>query len=184
MEALIVVDVQNEFSPRGRRPVPNYSDALQRVIELAVEARAENRPIAWIQHHNRPEESPAFMPGSWGAELAVGLGPKDGFGPEKLFQKDVFGAFTGTDLESWLRAVGATELLVAGFYTHMCVSTTAREALVRGFRVIIDPEATGARALNDDTLGKQTADEVRRTALLHLQNMGVAITKHKEEAVY
>src|SRR5512132_543572 len=158
MEALIVVDVQNEFSPRGRRPVPNYSDALQRVIQLALEARAENRPIAWIQHHNRPEESPAFIPGSWGAELSVGLGPKHGFGPEKLFQKDVFGAFTGTDLESWLREAGATDVLIAGFYTHMCVSTTAREALVRGFRVIIDPEATGARALNDDMLGKQTAD--------------------------
>lgn len=183
MEALLVVDVQNEFSPRGRRPVPNYSDALQRIVALAVEARADKRPIAWIQHHNRPEESPAFTPGTWGAELSSGLGPKEGFGPEKLFQKDVYGAFTGTDLESWLRNVKATELMIAGFYTHMCVSTTAREALVRGFRVIIDPAATGARALKDDALGKQTADDVRRAALLHLQNMGVAICKRREQAV-
>ena len=38
-----------------------------------------------------------------------------------------------------------------------------------------DPNATGARDLEDETLGRQTADEVRRSALLHLKNMGVAV---------
>jgi hypothetical protein len=51
-------------------------------------------------------------------------------------------------------------------------STSAREALVRGFEVHIDPEATGARDLHDDVLGSQSADEVRRSSLLQLLNMG------------
>ena len=62
-----------------------------------------------------------------------------------------------------------------GFYAHMCLSTSAREALIRGFEVFVDPNATGARDLEDETLGRQTADEVRRSALLHLKNMGVAV---------
>jgi len=35
MKALIVVDVQNELSPRGRRPVPNHAAALAAIRERA-----------------------------------------------------------------------------------------------------------------------------------------------------
>lgn len=175
MQALLVVDAQNEFSPRGQRAVPNHAEALARIRLQVERARREHRPIAWIQHHNRPDESPAFVPGSWGADLSPGLGPRSGAGPERLFQKEVFGAFTGSGLEEWLRSLGADAVLVVGFYAHMCVSTTSREALVRGFEVAIDPEATGSRELEDVVLGSLSAGEVRRTALLHLAHMGVTL---------
>lgn len=175
MQALLVVDAQNEFSAEGRRAVPNHADALNKIHAHVQQARREGRPIAFVQHHNRPNESPAFIPGSWGAELSPGLGPQSGFGPEKLFQKDVFGAFTGTDLEAWLRPLGVDTVLIVGFYAHMCLSTSSREALVRGFDVVVDPEATGSRDIEDEVLGMQTADEVRRSALLHLTHMGVTL---------
>jgi nicotinamidase-related amidase len=173
MKALLVVDVQNEFSPSGLRQVPNHALALEHIWFRIHEARRLWQPVAWIQHYNKPTESRAFVPGTWGAELTPGLGPRAGFGPEKLFEKDVFGAFTGTGLEEWLHSVGADSVLLVGFYTHMCISTSAREALVRGFEVAVDPNATGTRDLDDDILGRQTADAVRRSALLHLKNMGV-----------
>jgi nicotinamidase-related amidase len=176
VKALLVVDAQNEFSAKGLRAVPNHEAALRRIVERVEEARRERRPIAWVQHFNKPEESPAFVPGTWGAELSPGLGPQPSFGPERLFQKNVFGAFSGTELQGWLGEVGANEVLIVGFYAHMCVSTSAREALVRGFEVEVDGLATGARDLEDDLLGRQTADEVRRTALLHLSNMGVTVS--------
>jgi nicotinamidase-related amidase len=180
MQALIVVDAQNEFSAEGLRAVPNHSEALDRIRIRVQQAREERRPIAWVRHYNKPNESRAFVPGTWGSELSPGLGPESGFGPEQLFEKDVYGAFTGTRLEGWLHSVGASRLLLVGFYTHMCLSTSAREALIRGFDVEIDPHATGARDLEDETLGRLTADEVRRSALLHLVNMGATIaTKQK-----
>lgn len=175
MQALIIIDAQNEFSPAGQRPVPNHASALEAIRQRVRDARQAGVPIAWVQHHNRPDESPAFVPGSWGARLSEGLGPEPGSGSERLFVKDVFGAFTGTGLEEWLRERGVTSLLLAGFYTHMCVSTSAREALVRGFAVSIDPDATGARDLEAPALGRLTHDEVRRSALLHLVNMGVTL---------
>jgi hypothetical protein len=64
----------------------------------------------------------------------------------------------------------------------MCLSTTAREALIRGFDVSVDPDATGARDLEDAVLGRQTADEVRRSTLLHLTNMGVTIARGESVA--
>lgn len=180
MQALVVVDAQNEFSAKGLRAVPNHSQALERIRMRVEEARREKRAIAWVRHYNKPGESRAFVPGTWGSELSPGLGPVTGFGPEELFSKDVYGAFAGTDLEHWLHAVGAKGVLIVGFYTHMCVSTSSREALVRGFEVEIDPLATGARDLDNEVLGRQTADEVRRSALLHLANMGATIRGPEE----
>jgi nicotinamidase-related amidase len=177
MQALLVVDAQNEFSAVGLRPVPNHAKALRCIHSRVADARQNGRPIAWVRHYNKPNESRAFVPGSWGAEFSTGLGPYPGLRSEKLFEKDVYGAFTGTNLEQWLRDIGASRLLLVGFYTHMCVSTSAREALVRGFDVAIDPDGTGACDLDHELLGQQSAEEVRRSALLQLTNMGVAIER-------
>jgi nicotinamidase-related amidase len=145
MQALIVVDAQNEFSATGLRPVPNHAGALEHIRFRIQQARQLRQPIAWIIHYNKPTESRAFVPGTWGAQPSPGLGPELGFGPEKRFEKDVYGAFSGTGLEEWLRSLGAQSVLLVGFYTHMCLSTSAREALVRGFDVAVDPAGSGGR---------------------------------------
>ncbi|MEJ7682524.1 MAG: hypothetical protein WKG06_32655 [Segetibacter sp.] len=41
MYALIVIDAQNEFSKDGKRPVPNFSNAVKRISERAHQARKE-----------------------------------------------------------------------------------------------------------------------------------------------
>jgi nicotinamidase-related amidase len=176
MDALIVVDAQNEFTAGGHRPVPNHRVAFDAIYQRVEEARAAGWPIAWVRHHNLPHEWPAFQPGSWGAELGDGLAPNPGR-DEILFEKNVFGAFTGTGLEPWLRERKITRVVLVGFYVHMCVSTTAREALVRGFEVAIDPDGTGGTDLRHPLLGSLTAEEVRRTALLQLNHMGVTIDR-------
>lgn len=176
MQTLIVVDAQNEFSAQGQRPVPNHAQALEAIRRRVEAARREGRPIAWVRHHNRPDESPAFVPGAWGAEFSPGLGPLPGRGEEAEFVKDVFGAFTGTSIGPWLEGLGCDDVLIVGFFAHMCVSTTAREALMRGLRVAVDPAGTGGFPIRHELLGEQTATEVHRTALLHLSHLGVAIT--------
>src|SRR5215831_8472237 len=111
MQALMVVDAQNEFSPQGHRPVPNHAEALEVIQRRVAEARSEGRPIAWVRHHNRPDEFPAFAPGSWGAEFSPGLGPLPGRGDEAEFVKNVYGAFAGTDIGPWLEARGVKNVL-------------------------------------------------------------------------
>jgi nicotinamidase-related amidase len=181
MDALIVVDAQNEFTAAGQRPVPNHRAAFAVIRQRVAEARAAGMPIAWIRHHNLPHEGPAFQPGSWGAQLAEGLAI-DPTRDEQLFEKEVYGAFTGTGLEPWLRQRKVTRVLLVGFYVHMCLSTSAREALVRGFAVRIDPDATGGTELRDPLLGTQSAEEVQRTALLQLTHMGVTLSRAPEVA--
>lgn len=181
MQTLIVVDAQNEFSSQGNRPVPNHAQALEAILRRVEDARREGRPIAWVRHHNKPNEvtpglRPAFIPDTWGAEFSPGLGPLAGRDKEAEFVKDVFGAFTGTDIGSWLDRLGSDDVLIVGFFAHMCVSTTAREALMRGLRVAVDPDGTGGCPWRHELLGEQSAEEVHRTALLQLNHLGARIT--------
>ena len=174
MHTLVVVDAQNEFSPQGLRPASGHAEALAAIARRVEDARGEGRPIAWIRHHNRPDEPPGFRPGTWGAEYSPGLGPahRDA---EREFIKDVYGAFTGTDLHGWLGDLGSDAVLLVGFYAHMCVSTTAREGLMRDLAVAVDPAGVASHDLDHAHLGPLTADEVRRSALLHLADMGAQI---------
>jgi nicotinamidase-related amidase len=174
MEALVVLDVQNEFSPQGGRPVPNHGVALDVIRMHIASARHEGRPIVFVRHHNKPMEDPVFQPGTWGAEFSPGIGPVDR-PQEAEFIKDVFGAFTGTDLAGWLGRVGADAVLLVGFFAHMCVSTTAREGVMLGLTVAVDRDGTGGYPLEHELLGTQSADEVARTALLQLSQMGVKV---------
>ena len=175
MQALIIIDAQNEFSASGQRPVPNHADIIAVIGRRVEEARRKEYPIVWIQHFNKPTESPAFVPGTWGAELVDGFGPKPGAGEEVIFQKSVYGAFTGTDIGQWLKDRKIGVVWIAGFYTHGCVSTTTREAIMADLAVYIDPACTGTCDMDHPILGYQPAAEVRRSALLQLANMGANI---------
>jgi len=84
----------------------------------------------------------------------------------------------------WLRSLGVTEILIVGFYAHALVSSVARDALFRGFAVSVDPDAIAGRAIEHPTLGSQTADDVRLSALLHLTSLGVTIATLPEKAIY
>jgi len=89
MQTLLVIDAQNEFSAHGLRPVPNHTEALHAIRWRVAQARQEGRPIVWVRHHNRPDESRAFVPGSWGAAFSPGLGPLPERRAEVDFVKDV-----------------------------------------------------------------------------------------------
>jgi len=175
MKALVIIDVQNEFSPTGKRPVPQFTKYLGNIHSRVSVARQKEIPIAWVKHYNLPHESAAFIPGEWGSEFAGEMGPLAGSEKEVLFEKNVYGAFTGSAIGSWLQSIGADSILIMGFYTHGCVSTTAREAIMAGLNVYLDPETTGTCAIHNDLLGEISADDSKRAALLQLYNMGAKI---------
>ena len=176
MLALMVIDVQNEFSENGRATAHDHAGTLDVIRQRVEEARTQAWPIAWIRHYNRPDEPERFIPGTWGAGLSPDLGPVAGTN-EREFTKDVYGAFTGSNVGSWLRERGVDGVVLAGFFTHMCVSTTAREALMNGFKVAVDPDATSAHDLEHPLLGQLPASDVKRSALLQLADMGVVIAR-------
>jgi nicotinamidase-related amidase len=83
-----------------------------------------------------------LIDGDPGADLAAGLEP---LGRAWVLRKEHYSAFRRTRLESWLRSRGVTDLVLAGVMTHICVDTTARDAFMRGFNVVVVYDACASK---------------------------------------
>ena len=56
-------------------------------------------------------------------------------------------SFVRTDLDEVLKTANSSNLLLAGFMTHMCVNSTARGAFNLGYSPTVVAAATATRAL-------------------------------------
>ena len=77
------------------------------------------------------------MAGSAGARWTDTL-PLDGI---PYFPKWAGSAFVNPAFDAWLRANGVTTLRLTGLMARACITATAKDALRRGYRVEILPEA-------------------------------------------
>lgn len=138
---LLLIDVQKGVDvlthwggPSGRR---NNADAEASMGKLLAEWRQRGLPVFFTQHDSREAASPLKLSEPGGA-WKDGLAPRNG---EPVVTKDVNSGFLGTNLEIILRRSGVARLVVAGFFTNMCVETTVRMAGNLGFDTYLVPEA-------------------------------------------
>lgn len=163
--ALLVIDVQNEYFT-GALPITHPAGHLERIL-AAMDAAAGRVPTVVVQHHFPDPEKPFFQKGSptWELHPEVASRPHD-----HLIEKTLPGSFTGTDLEEWLRERDVDTVTIAGYMTHMCCDTTARQAVHRGVTVEFLSDATGTLPLSNSA-GEVTAEELHRSILCAQQMM-------------
>jgi nicotinamidase-related amidase len=151
--ALLIIDAQqgiNEVThwggPTGRR---NNPDAEPRIRDLLTRWRERAYPVVFTRHDSREEHSPLKISLPSGAFIP-GLEPQPG---ELIIVKDVNGGFIGTNLEIQLRRLHIERLVVAGFFTNMCVETTVRQSGNLGYDtyLVMDACATCNRIGPDGT---------------------------------
>ncbi len=163
--ALLVIDVQNEYFT-GALPITHPAGHLEQIIK-AMDAASGRVPVVVVQHHFSDPDKPFFQKETAGWELhpEVASRPHD-----LLVEKTLPGSFTGTNLEAWLREQNIDTVTIAGYMTHMCCDTTARQAVHRGFTVEFLSDATGTLALSNSA-GEVTAEELHRSILCAQQMM-------------
>lgn len=152
-DALVVVDVQNDFCPGGKLAVPGGDQVVPVINRLLPRFR---HVLATQDFHPAGHASFAEQSGPWpehcvqgtvGAELHPDL---DRSGLQEVVRKgadmttDAYSGFLGTDLAGRLRRRGVRRVFLAGLATDYCVKNTALDALQEGFETVVLADACRA----------------------------------------
>jgi nicotinamidase/pyrazinamidase len=161
-DALVVVDLQNDFCPDGALAVRD-GHAIVPVVNRYLDRFAQAGAPVFLSRDWHPEVTGHFQAygGVWpphcvqkthGAAFHAGLTPpagavvvSKGMDPEQ----DAYSAFQAEDpsgrrLPAILAERGVRRLYVGGLATDYCVRATALDALRDGFEVVVLTDAIGA----------------------------------------
>ncbi|MCY4394928.1 MAG: cysteine hydrolase [Rhodospirillaceae bacterium] len=172
--ALVVVDMQTAFLKPGLpSEVPMARDIVPNINRLAAAFRAAGGTVVWVYTTFDDDifaEWSSFLGGTVSPELAQrivgqlrdgaeghalwpGMDVEDG---DMRAVKRRFSAFIhgSSDIEDRLRARGVDTLAVTGTLTNVCCESTARDAMMRNFNVIMvsDGNATYTDAIHNASL--------------------------------
>lgn len=162
---VVMIDAQEEYV-RGVLKLPGVGPALEQGAALLARARAAGRPILHVQHRGKSGGG-VFDPENGTFDIAEAVAVADG---EIRVEKSLPNAFAGTDLDAQLKALDAKTLIVAGFMTHMCVSSTVRAALDLGYGCTVVGNACATRDLPDGQGGVVSHTELHRAELAALSD--------------
>ena len=170
-DALLVVDVQQDFLPGGALAVPSGDEVVPVLAACIEKFKRCNLPITASRDWHSPDHCsfrafggqwpPHCVAGSAGAELDPALHlPTDAKIVDKgqSADRDAYSAFEGTELHAWLRDQGVRRLFIGGLATDYCVQHSARDALRHGYVVILLEDAM--RAI-DPVAGERIVEELR-----------------------
>ena len=163
--ALIPIDVQQAFADPPWS-LPGLDAAEANGLALLAAWREAGQPLLHVRHDSVQPGS-RLSPGQPGHAFRPGFAPRAG---EPLVGKSVNAAFIGTDLDLRLRRLGLTRLVLFGFTTDMCVSTTARVAANLGYQVTVVADACTTFAQPDADGTLLPAELIHRTHLATLRS--------------
>ena len=164
--ALLVVDMQNGFVDEAfGGAVPEARSIIPNINRLAGALRAAGGRVVWIQNSASAEDVAGwgavcdnFMSapmreglieslteGAPGFELHPDLEVVPG---DRRVVKNRFSAFIqdSSDIEAQLRDDGIDTVLITGTVTNVCCESTARDAAMRNFKVVMVADGNAARS--------------------------------------
>ena len=186
LDALIVVDVQNDFCPGGSLGVTG-GDAVARKMGATARTFAERggKVFATQDWHPAGHLSFASQGGQWpdhcvqdshGAEFHAELGLPEGTRVIKKgasLDKDAYSGFIDSDLDAQLKAGSVNRVYVGGLATDYCVVNTVVDALANGYETYVLADAVAA-------VNVEPGDGDRA---LHLMELNGAVLTTTEEVL-
>ncbi|MGH9304635.1 MAG: cysteine hydrolase family protein [Acidimicrobiales bacterium] len=191
--ALLVVDMQNDFLSRGSPLlVPSGQAALSQAARAVAAARANDVMVIYTRssfrsdgldlglsgtHYGEIGQGSRLVEGSLGAEIHADIAPLQG---DVVITKHRYSAFYGSDLDIVLQGAGVSSVAIAGVTTENCCHATARDAMFRGYEVIVLSDATAAYPYRDRSHLWLDADEVQEVTLAVLAGSTASVITAKE----
>lgn len=163
--ALVVIDLQNYFlKPGAQGETPNARAIVPNVNRLAAELRERGGHVIWVRNSTAgtrqswshfheslmtPERQKRrykeMQPDGDGYKFwhALDMRPGDGKLAKKRFSAFIRGS---SSIERHLRARKIDTILVAGTATNVCCESSARDAMMLNFKVVMVSDALAARS--------------------------------------
>lgn len=167
-DAVLVVDVQNDFCPGGALAIPEGDKVIAPLNEWVAAAHVAGVPV-YASRDWHPSNHLSFAPqgGPWpphcvqdtpGAAFHTGLELGGAITVTKgtRFDQDQYSAFDQTGLAEELKRAGVQRLWIGGLAQDVCVKASAIDAAKAGFAAHIIPGATlpvtpeGGREANEE----------------------------------
>lgn len=123
MQALLIIDVQNDYFPGGKSELVNPLEALNQIKTVLNRFREAQRPVIFVQHINTRQGATFFIPNTIGVQIHKDIAPLES---EPVIVKQTPNSFYQTNLLEVLHAKSISKLVVCGMMTHMCIDTTVR----------------------------------------------------------
>ncbi|MCO7126547.1 cysteine hydrolase [Sporolactobacillus shoreicorticis] len=173
-EALLIIDVQNDYFAGGKMQLEKTEAALGEIEKVLDYFRKEEKTIVFIQHIVKSASAAFFVENTFGAEIHSALTSKN-HGNEFIVQKNFPNSFLKTRLQEVLTSKQIDSLVICGMMTHMCVDSTTRQAAELGYHCTLlgDACATKDLALKDSTV---QAGQVQASFLAALQSFATVNT--------
>ncbi|MFH1752247.1 MAG: isochorismatase family cysteine hydrolase [archaeon] len=159
-KALLVIDYQNEWIDKNSDDFAgNLSTQIEKLNKLISYCRKKEIPIIFTQHLELDSD------GEFSGKNAEII-PLVDFQPEKdfLITKNKVSSFYKTSLESKLKELKVTELIITGILSNLCVRSAVSDAFDRDFKitVITDSCVSFSQEVQDFTFKdlKETRPEI------------------------
>ena len=143
--ALVVVDMLNDFMD-GVLGNPAAKEIVGPIAELIDRARASEDWVVLYANNAHLETDvelqvfpPHAMAGTRGADVIDELRPG---ADDIVVPKRFYSAFTQTDFDAVLSTRDVERLVIVGQHTDCCVRHTSYDAFVRGYQLVVCPDAT------------------------------------------
>ncbi len=156
-DALVVVDVQNDFLPGGSLAVPGGDEVVPVLNRYLADFAGARRPVFATRDWHPPDHSsfrdrggpwpPHCVRGTAGARFAAALALPPGtvvVSKDALPDVNTYSAFEGGDLDARLRAARVERVFVGGLATDYCVLHTVKDAIARGYETVLLTDAIRA----------------------------------------
>jgi len=149
-DALVVVDVQNDFLPGGSLAVDD-GQAVVPTLDAAMAEFERLRLPLFASRDWHPVDHCSFTArgGPWPPHCVAGT-PGAAFADDlrmppativiskaTTVDRDAYSAFDGTDLDARLKAARVRRIFVGGLATDYCVLNTVRDACRMGYAVVL-----------------------------------------------
>ncbi len=182
--ALLVIDMQNFYVAE----VDTAISIVPNINRLAAACREKGAPVVWVimrcaENEGAPSQWQIYheyffteakgrnhltklSPGNEGYEIYPDLEVRD---EDRIVTKRRFSPFIvgASDLHDILQGLGIENLIVAGTATNMCSESTARDAMMLDYKVVMVEDANAARYDDDHLAGLtsfyQSFGDVRTT---------------------